>query len=282
MQAWLDKVKSQWLDGQIGKKFAPLVFLLLILYVCWRLASLFWLIVAPPQVLQTQNVMLGSKQSQVPNIGQFSLFYEASQSNSMQDNQLPLSLKGVMVADSAQFSSAVIQLADKTDRYRVGETIEGSSYQLAEVSWDQVVLRQNNGSTRILAFQGMENGLDHSLVNPQQAAVNNSNSMQRPVASVDQHLGQATQQLQENRDQYIQSMGLQASGEGYEISHRTPVALRNKLGLQPGDRIVSLNGQTLAAGQTEAQLLEQARQQGQVRLEIKRGDQTMTVQQDFK
>ena len=60
------------------------------------------------------------------------------------------------------------------------------------------------------------------------------------------------------------------------------MALRNKLGLQPGDRIMSLNGQTVGQGQTEAQLLEQARREGQVRLEIKRGDQVMTVQQDFK
>jgi len=45
---------------------------------------------------------------------------------------------------------------------------------------------------------------------------------------------------------------------------------------------LSLNGQTLSQGQTEAQLLEQARREGQVKLEIKRGDQVMTIQQDLK
>ena len=88
--------------------------------------------------------------------------------------------------------------------------------------------------------------------------------------------------MQDNRDQYLQDMGVSASGGGYEVSLKTPSALRNKLGLQPGDRIMSLNGQTVGQGQTEAQLLEQARREGQVRLEIKRGDQMMTVQQDFK
>ena len=78
-------------------------------------------------------------------------------------------------------------------------------------------------------------------------------------------------------------MGVSATAGGsFEVTARTPVALRNKLGLQPGDRIMSLNGQTVGQGQTEAQLLEQARHEGQVRLEIKRGDQVMTVQQDFK
>ncbi|EPK2779245.1 PDZ domain-containing protein, partial [Acinetobacter baumannii] len=53
------------------------------------------------------------------------------------------------------------------------------------------------------------------------------------------------------------------------------------LGLRPGDRIVSLNGQTVGQGQTDVQLLEQARRAGQVKIEIKRGDQVMTIQQNF-
>ena len=88
--------------------------------------------------------------------------------------------------------------------------------------------------------------------------------------------------MQENKDQYLQNMGVSASDGGFEITSRTPAALRNRLGLRPGDRILSLNGQTLSQGQTEAQLLEQARREGQVKLEIKRGDQTMTIQQDLK
>jgi general secretion pathway protein C len=78
-------------------------------------------------------------------------------------------------------------------------------------------------------------------------------------------------------------MGVSSSaGGGFEVTARTPAGLRNKLGLQPGDRIMSLNGQAVGQGQSEAQLLEQARREGQVKLEIKRGDQVMTVQQDFK
>ena len=61
-----------------------------------------------------------------------------------------------------------------------------------------------------------------------------------------QALGQAIQQMQGNREQYLRDMGVSGnSGEGYEVTERTPTALRNKLGLRPGDRIVSLNGQTV-------------------------------------
>ncbi len=40
-------------------------------------------------------------------------------------------------------------------------------------------------------------------------------------------------------------------------------------------------GKTSGTGQSDAQLLEQARREGQVKLEIKRGDQVMTIQQNF-
>ena len=92
----------------------------------------------------------------------------------------------------------------------------------------------------------------------------------------------AVQQMHQNRDQFLADMGVgAATGEGYEVTSKTPSALRNTLGLQPGDRILSLNGQGVGQGQNDAQLLEQAKQAGQVKLEIKRGDQVMTIQQNF-
>ena len=167
------------------------------------------------------------------------------------------------------------------ERYRVGDIVEGSSYRVSEVYWDKVILRSQSGAVRELAFKGIENGLNQPIVplNGSNSPVNNNSDNQ----AMPNALGQAVQRIQENREQYLQEMGVSATtGGGFEVTARTPVALRNKLGLQPGDRIMSLNGQTVGQGQTEAQLLEQARREGQVRLEIKRGDQVMTVQQDFK
>ena len=47
---------------------APVFLAFLILYLCWKLASLFWWVVAPPQVMQIDRVELGSQQPQIPNI----------------------------------------------------------------------------------------------------------------------------------------------------------------------------------------------------------------------
>ncbi|OTG76432.1 general secretion pathway protein [Acinetobacter terrae] len=279
MNQWIEKI--QQLNWKQADRAAPILLALLILYLCWKLASIFWLLMAPPQVIQLERVELGSQQPQVPNISSFALFQETGKSAAADEN-INLVLQGVVVGFPSQFSSAVIKVNDVADRYRVGESIDTTSYQLAEVYWDRVVLRQNNGSTRELPFKRMENGLDQPIVQPVvNAPSSNHQSIQAVPSQESSALGQAVQKIQEDREQYLKDMGVNAASGGYEVTSRTPAALRSKLGLQPGDRIMSLNGQAVGQGQSDAQLLEQARREGQVKLEIKRGDQVMTIQQNF-
>ena len=265
---------------------APVVLLLLILYLCWKLAALFWLLIAPPQAMQLDRVELGSQQAQIPNISAFSLFQEVGQSAGVVETA-NIILQGVMVASPSYNSSAVLKINDQVDRYRVGEMLANSGFELAEVYWDRVILRRSTGATQEVLFKGLENGLNQPIV-PETSASSSSmpampsNSGMPEQPSPQNEIGRAIQQMQENKDQYLQNMGVSAADGSYEVTSRTPAALRNRLGLRPGDRILSLNGQTLSQGQTEAQLLEQARREGQVKLEIKRGDQVMTIQQDLK
>lgn len=74
---------------------------------------------------------------------------------------------------------------------------------------------------------------------------------------------------------------MSGGGQGYEVTDQTPSALKNKLGLRAGDRVISLNGQPVGQGVSDAQLLERARREGKVKIEIQRGDQVMTVQQSL-
>lgn len=265
---------------------APVVLLLLILYLCWKLAALFWLLIAPPQAMQLDRVELGSQQAQIPNISAFSLFQEVGQSAGVVETA-NIILQGVVVASPSYNSSAVLKINDQVDRYRVGEMLANSGFELAEVYWDRVILRRSTGATQEVLFKGLENGLNQPIVpetsvssSSMPAMPSNSGMPEQP--SPQNEIGRAIQEMQENKDQYLQNMGVSAADGSYEVTSRTPAALRNRLGLRPGDRILSLNGQTLSQGQTEAQLLEQARREGQVKLEIKRGDQVMTIQQDLK
>ncbi|WP_343683075.1 type II secretion system protein N [Acinetobacter baylyi] len=263
-------------------RLASVTLAVLILWLCWKLAALFWLLLAPPQVMQFERVQLGSQQAQIPNISSFALFNEPNVTNNANDQQ-NFELQGVMLAYPARFSSAVIKGKENADRYRIGDAVDNSSYQLAEVYWDHVVLRQSNGATREIRFKGMEKGLYQPIVPPASATTSTTND-EHPSSppSAGSAIGQAIQQMQQNRDQYLQNMGVSNSGEGYEVTDRTPSALKNTLGLRAGDRILSVNGQRVGQGQNDVQLLEQARRDGQVKIEIKRGDQVMTIQQSFK
>ncbi|WP_411689513.1 type II secretion system protein N [Acinetobacter pseudolwoffii] len=277
------------IDLKQANRVAPVVLLLLILYLCWKLAAMFWLLIAPPQAMQLDRVELGSQQAQIPNISAFSLFQESGQTAAGAEAANIL-LQGVVVASPSYNSSAVLKVNDQVDRYRVGEMLGSSGFELAEVYWDRVILRRATGATQEVLFKGLENGLNQPIVPATPASntmsapssIMNSAAEAQNLPSAQNEIGRAIQQMQENKDQYLQNMGVSASDGGFEITSRTPAALRNRLGLRPGDRILSLNGQTLSQGQTEAQLLEQARREGQVKLEIKRGDQTMTIQQDLK
>ena len=282
----IDKFKQ--LDLQSFNKAAPVLLVLLILYLCWKLAALFWLVVAPPQALQVERVQLGSQQARIPNISSFSLFLETGQS-AVSVEVSNILLQGVMVASPSYLSSAVLKLNDQVDRYRVGESLGNTGYELAEVYWDRVIIRQQNGASKEVFFKGLENGLNQPWQSNEQKNGGSSSSSggaaNQPTnepASPQNEISRAIQQMNENREQYLENMGVSTGDGGYEVTSRTPAVLRNRLGLRPGDRIVSLNGQTVTAGQSEVHLLEQARQQGQVKLEIKRGDQVMTIQQDLK
>ena len=271
--------KLQQFRWQQFDKTSAFILALLILWLCWKLASLVWLVVAPPQPMQFDRVALGSQQAQVPNISSFALFNEPA-TTTAQDN-VNVELQGVLLGYPSYLSSAVIKLNDTAERYRVGETIGSTSYQLAEVYWDHVILKQDNGATREVKFKGLDNGLYQPIapvLNPQAATPQTSAPAQNSSQSA---LGQAIQQMQENREQYLKNMGVSGGSDGYEISDRTPTNLKNTLGLRSGDRILSINGQTVGQGLSEVQLLEQVRREGHAKIEIKRGDQVMTIQQSF-
>lgn len=281
IQQYFDRIAWSRLD-----RTGPLILLLLIIALCWKLASIFWWVVAPPQVIQPEQVVLGSKQPQVPNISNFSLFYEQGATASNSNQNIEMQLQGVMLSYPRRGSTAVIKAGDTAERYTIGQTIGESGYVLSDVAWDHVVLKQSDGSTRKLEFSHMklyqpESGQDQDDASSEQAPAPIQADTSQNSASQNA-LGQAINQMSEDQEQYLKQMGVnKGNGPGYEVTDQTPAALRNKLGLQSGDRILSLNGQPVGQGQSDVQLLEQAKRQGKIQIEVKRGDRTMTFEQEL-
>lgn len=278
MQQWFAKFDLQKLD-----KLAPILFLILLLWLSWRLANLFWWFVAPPQLPTIQPVILGSQQAVLPNIVRFSLFEEQGKNPQAQQTQMNVSLKleGVVLANPQYLSSAVIRVDNKVQTYRVSKPIESTDFTLAEVYWDRVIVRDGSGQTREVRFGDSNNPTGRPISGATHSQHSSNPPISSPQSEQSQAISQAIEQLQQDREQYLSNMGVNAGQNGFEITDRTPPALRARLGLRAGDRIVSVNGQTIGAGTNEAQLLEQIRRTGQAKIEIQRGNQTMTIQQNF-
>ncbi len=281
MRQWLEKFDLQKLD-----KLAPVLFFILMIWLCWRLANLFWWFIAPPQLPTVQPVVLGSQQAVMPNIVRFSLFEERGQNPQAQTQSapVPVKLQGIMLASPRYLSSAVIRVNDKVSSYRVGSNIEETGLTLSDVYWDRIMIRDGSGQILEVKF-----GEESSTANlpPVVNSMNSGQSAAAPPTSTPQResnnnvMNNAIEQLQKDREQYLSQMGVNPGQNGFEVTERTPPALRARLGLKPGDRVVSVNGQAITAGVNEAQLLEQIRKTGQAKIEIQRGDQTMTIQQNF-
>lgn len=256
---------------------APWLLFVLIVWLCWKLAALFWLFLAPPQAPAVRDAIMPSGQHlNVPNITGFALFKE-NRADTAPVPDIPLKLEGVFIASPASNSAAVIRAADKSNRYQVGQQIEGTSQSLMAVMWNHVVLRYQDGRQAELYF-GDQPPPGAAMPTDGQPVITQGGGASQQTQNA---IGDAVRQLQSNPSGYLNQMGVTATGQGYEISANTPADLRNKLGLRPGDRIVSLNGRPLGQVQNDVRLLEQVQQQRNAQIEIRRGDQSMTIQQSF-
>ena len=114
---------------------------------------------------------------------------------------------------------------------------------------------------------------------PTMATSNGPNTSPNGASSA---IGGAIQGLQQNASGYLSQMGVAATGQGYLVTDAMSAGLKNRLGLQTGDKVLSVNGQNVGQNPTQdAQLLRQVQQAGQAQIQVQRGDQVVTVRQSF-
>ncbi len=109
-----------------------------------------------------------------------------------------------------------------------------------------------------------------------------SNGANTSPSGASSAIGVAIQGLQQNASGYLSQMGVAATGQGYLVTDAMSAGLKNRLGLQTGDKVLSVNGQNVGQNPTQdAQLLRQVQQAGQAQIQVQRGDQVVTVRQSF-
>jgi len=280
MASRLKKMRSSTFSWSSLDVVAPWLLFVGVIWLCWQLASMFWLFVNPPTAPQVRTVMLGGAvTNNVPNIIGFRLFAEHGSTSGNSQPDVPMQLEGVFVAQPDSLSAAVINVKNASTRYRVGQKIEGTSYQLASVDWNQVSLQRDDGTMQTLKFGDSNASAANALIAP-----NPASQPQNPNQQAQAALDDAVRQMKTNPNAYLSQMGLAMTGRGghgYEVTSNAPANVRNQMGLRAGDRVISINGQPVGNPANDAQLLQQVQQSHSAQVQIQRGDQTLTIQQNF-
>ncbi len=299
----------------ILNRFSGWLLLLALGWLCWVAARLLWLLLAPPlapalPLLPLQN-LTGSV---TDNSSLFAIFADADPIAASVQPPPNVILKGVLLAVPDSASSALLDVNGMVKNYRIGDSLQETGYTLVAVDWRSVVIADGAAKQSVISMadampldqtgmiaNGMSNQrLPNNTFNNDALASalpqttlpnldgaplnsNDTNNEANPNANnPNSAIDEAVNELQENPASYLSRMGVMASGEGYQVTAAMPSGLRNRLGLEPGDRVMSVNGQSVGnnPGQ-DANVLQQVQKSGAAQIEVKRGEQVITIRQQF-
>lgn len=325
---------SKIMDGL--NRLAGWLMLLAVIWLCWGLARILWLVVAPPQAPNLNVVALQPKPVPTLDVSQTLALFETAPKREPQTLKLPppdVKLLGVMLAKPSSMSSAVLNVNGEVASYRIGDDLGETGYYLDSVNWDGVIIANEAGNDVTIDMptaldlngglaeegassnQNKNSQLPSTLPKPEptrrrsmrelldrhnaedaadiegdgQGGVNSNddngtsaNTSADSRTSTAKALENAASSLKQNPATYLSSMGVMATGDGYQVTEMMPSKLRKRLGLKSGDRVLSVNGRSVGGDPTaDADLLAQVKQSGQAVIEVQRGEQTITVRQQF-
>ena len=287
-------------------RFAMWLLLLAIVWLCWTAARLLWLLLAAPLAPALPLATLQSTaNSNTDYSGLFAIFADPDPIAAPVQPPPNIVLKGVLMAIPESLSSAMLDVNGEVKNYRIGDTLKDSDYTLVAVDWNEVIIADAYDKEIVIKMPeampldqsamlagtvsnqrlpdntmspNLPNTAQQDQVNPESGPNGEASSAGEPKSAIDE----AVTELQSNPASYLSRMGVMASGESYQVTAAMPAKLRNRLGLEPGDKVLTVNGQSVGSnpGQ-DANVLQQSKQSGEAQIEIQRGDQVITIRQQF-
>lgn len=277
-------------------------------WLAWTVARLLWLIVAPPTVpaLPLQGLQ-NNAASMTDNSRLFAIFAEANPAMTAVQPPPNIVLKGVLLAVPEHFSSALLDINGVVKNYRINDSLLDSGYTLAAVDWNSIIITDTADRQTVISMADAmvldQTGMNLANNRPSNTALSNNALSNTNAASTAATLPQSTPpdaasasaanqtgttfdeavtSLQQDSASYLTQMGVVASTEGYQVTAAMPLELRNRLGLAPEDRVLSVNGQKVGnnPGQ-DASILQQVQQSGDAQIEVQRGNQVIIIRQQF-
>ncbi|WP_201527402.1 type II secretion system protein N [Psychrobacter frigidicola] len=291
---------------EIVNRFSGWLLLAAIGWLCWTAARLLWLLLAVPappalSILPLQN----DAASAVDNSSIFAIFADPVPTAAAGQPPPDVALKGVLLAIPKSLSSALLDVNGEVKNYRINDSLGDSGYTLVAVDWNAVIIADAADQQTVISMADSmpldQRGLAADAVDNQRLPDNNmlpaapstlegtpmlrddgANAAGTDTNNSNSAIEEAVTALQENPASYLSRMGLMASGEGYQVTSAMPAGVRNRLGLESGDKVLSVNGKSVGnSSSQDAGLLQQVQQAGEAQVEVQRGDQIITIRQQF-
>lgn len=290
----------------VCNRFAVWLLLLAIAWLCWAAARLLWLLLAPPLAPALPLVPLQDSALSAPDYSSlFAIFADPDPVAAVVQPPPNIVLKGVLLAIPESLSSALLEVNGEVKNYRIGDTLKDSDYTLVAVAWNEIVIADAIDKETVIRMPEampldqsamMANGVSNQrlqdssmlpnapvapvpdLGNTDNQAAATAPSDSAPTSAIDE----AVTELQENPASYLSRMGVMAGGDSYQVTAAMPANIRNRLGLESGDRVLKVNGQSVGSNPAQdARVLQQVKQSGEAQIEVQRGDQVITIRQQF-
>jgi len=204
------------------------------------------------------------------------------------ETRLPLQLLGVFVAEqgSADADSAAIvaQKGKPGELYQIGDLLPGNA-ELIEVHPQHIVLRRA-GARETLRFpdvaqlqlaNAQESNIPDKFAATAGAAGRQVTSNRTPRELIDAY----RDRLSEDPQRALDDLGIApvsvGSSQGYRLDNLAQSPYLSQTGLQPGDIILSVNGQAVGDIRQDQKQIDNILAQGSARLEVQRGNRRFFI-----
>lgn len=288
-------------DWTEHKAVAPTVSILkwaLTFVLTYQLAVLTWMIVDQPVLVlpEPSKGKAAQAKNESYDIASWHLFGDAAdvpvvpqEEISAPETRLRLVLMGVFMSPNKEQSSAIIaEQGREGEFFLVGDRVQGRA-RLAQVYEDKVIL-DNSGKLETLTFEDAAKGASSGFKSaPKKATPKRSNGKRTnkdfrkkltKIRTPEDFVKFAKDELESDPYQAMENVGLKQSGDGYEVTENASM-LKN-LGMKPGDKLISINGQPLGDPTSDKELIDEVYAQGNARIEVERDGRRFVVNHQFK
>ena len=287
----------------ILNRFSTWLLLLAIAWLCWTAARLLWLLLAPPLAPALPLVPLQNNAASSTDYSSlFAIFADPDPVAAVVQPPPNIVLKGVLLAIPESLSSALLEVNGEVKNYRIGDTLKDSDYSLVAVAWNEIVIADAADKEMVIRMPEampldqsamMASGVSNQRLQdgnmlPNAPLSDQTNTDNQPAAEATGEnapksaIDEAVTELQGNPASYLSRMGVMAGGDSYQVTAAMPANVRNRLGLEPGDKVLKVNGQSVGSNPVQdANVLQQVKQAGEAQIEVQRGDQVITIRQQF-